>query len=90
MGQYNSMKMYIVYILRTEENTLYTGQTIDLEKRLEKHKSGKGSKYLRRFKKLELVHKEECKSLGEALRRETEIKRMTKSEKEKMILDTRF
>lgn len=76
---------YTVYILRTNKNTLYTGQTNDLSKRLKKHQKGKGAKYLRAFNSFELVYTEELSTLTEALKREWEIKRMTKQNKEKLI-----
>lgn len=85
-GATKILKTYIVYILRTDRNTLYTGQTTDLKKRLEIHKSGKGAKYLRSFKRIELVYKEELTDKSWALKREAEIKRMTKKEKEKLVL----
>lgn len=78
-------KMYTVYILRTNKNTLYTGQTIDLEKRLGQHKAGKGAKYLRGFKSFELVYWEEFTSLSQALKREWEIKQMAKVKKEELV-----
>lgn len=79
------MKEYVVYILRTDQDTLYTGQTADLPKRLKRHKSGKGAKYLRRFADFELVYVEKMSDLSTALRREAEIKRMNKKDKEEMI-----
>jgi putative endonuclease len=78
-------KTYVVYILRTDKNTLYTGQTNDLEKRLKMHKEGKGAKYIRSFKSFELVYKEDLETITEALKREAEIKRMSKKEKEKLV-----
>lgn len=80
----NKLK-YTVYIIRTNKNTLYTGQTNNLEKRLIVHKKGKGAKYLRRFSSFEVVYTEECLSLSEALKREWEIKQMTKIKKESML-----
>lgn len=80
----NKLK-YTVYIIRTNKNTLYTGQTNNLEKRLIVHKKGKGAKYLRRFSNFEVVYTEECLSLSEALKREWEIKQMTKIKKESML-----
>jgi len=78
-------KKFWVYILRTSGNTLYTGQTNNLEKRLIKHKAGKGAKYLRCFDDFKLVYLEKCGSKSEAMKREAEIKRMTKTEKEKLV-----
>lgn len=80
------MKKYIVYILRTSKDTLYTGQTIDLERRLKQHQEGKvGAKYLRMFHGFDLVYKEEAGNLSDALKRELEIKNMTRAQKEALI-----
>jgi putative endonuclease len=77
---------YFVYILRTSGNTLYTGQTSDLKKRLKQHRDKKiGAKYLRRFDSVELVYCEKSKNRSEAMKREAEIKKMTKMKKEKLV-----
>ena len=77
--------MFIVYILRTNKNTLYIGQTNDLEARLKSHREGKGAKYFRLVDSFELVYKEEFDSRSEALKREYELKQLSKSEKEELI-----
>ena len=77
--------MWYLYILRCKDNTLYTGITTDVEKRLEAHRSGKGAKYTRGRGPLELVYREECGGHSAALRREAEIKGLTREEKLKMI-----
>ncbi len=79
--------MYKVYILRTSKNTLYTGITNNLEKRISEHKSkgAKSSKYMRSFENFEVVYTENCDSKSIALKREAEIKKMTKTDKEKLI-----
>jgi predicted GIY-YIG superfamily endonuclease len=74
-----------LYILRCGDGTLYTGITTDVEKRLETHRSGKGAKYTRGRAPLELVYSEECGSHSDGLRRELEIKRLTREEKEMLI-----
>jgi putative endonuclease len=78
---------YTVYILRTSSNTLYTGQTNNLEKRLKQHqsKTGKSSKYMRSFKSFELVYKKNYPTLSQALRKEAEIKRLSHTQKEALI-----
>jgi putative endonuclease len=76
---------FTVYILRTSKNTLYTGQTNNLEKRLLKHKSGKGAKYIRSFSGFELVYTENLRTKSEALKREAEIKKWSKTKKEKLV-----
>lgn len=79
--------MYTVYILRTSKGTLYTGQTNNLQRRLEEHRSHtkKSSKYMRTFNSFDLCYKEEYKTRGEAMKREAEIKRLTKLQKETLI-----
>ena len=77
--------MWYLYILRCKDDSLYTGITTDVEKRLEAHRSGKGAKYTRGRAPLELVYREECGDHSDALRREAEIKRLPRDEKLKLI-----
>lgn len=79
--------MYFVYILRTSSNSLYTGQTNNLERRIKEHseKKGREAKYLRRFKSFEVVYTEKHETRGKALKREIEIKKLTKEKKEALI-----
>lgn len=78
---------YTVYILRTSSNTLYTGQTNNLEKRLREHKNktSKSAKYLRSFKSLELAYSESHPTLSQALKREAQIKNLSHAQKETLI-----
>lgn len=77
--------MWYLYILRCRDDSLYTGITTDVEKRLEAHRAGKGAKYTRGRGPLELVYREECGDHSEALKRELEIKRLPREEKLKLI-----
>ena len=77
--------MWYLYILRCGDGTLYTGITTDVEKRLEAHRAGKGAKYTRGRGPLELVYREECGTHSDALKRELEIKGLTREEKQKLI-----
>lgn len=79
--------MYCVYILRTSGNTLYTGITNNLEKRLNEHKNHtkRSSKYMRSFDSFKLVYTEEHKTKSDALKREVEIKKLTRKEKDSLI-----
>jgi len=79
--------MFYVYILRTSSNTLYVGQTNNLEKRLEEHqnKSNKSAKYVRYFRFVKLVYSEECRTRSEAMRREKQLKGWTRVKKEALI-----
>ena len=74
-----------LYILRCGDGTLYTGITTDVEKRFVAHSSGKGAKYTRGRGPLELVYWEECGDHSCALKREVEIKKLSRDEKEKLI-----
>lgn len=74
-----------VYILRCKDDSLYTGWTNDLEKRLLAHNSGKGAKYTRGRSPLVLEYSEELETKEEALQRECEIKKMTRAAKLELI-----
>ena len=76
---------WYLYILRCKDNTLYTGITTDVEKRLEAHRSGKGAKYTRGRAPLELVYRESCGSHSDALKREAEIKKLSRQAKELLV-----
>lgn len=80
----NLDKKWYVYILRCENNSLYTGITTDVERRFEQHRDGKGAKYTRIYKpiKIEVVFTKETKS--QALKEEIRIKKLTKLEKERL------
>ena len=77
---------WYLYILRCKDNTLYTGITTDVLRRLEAHRSGKGAKYTRGRAPLELVYQECCGTHSDALKRELEIKSLSRTQKEEMIL----
>ncbi len=72
---------WYVYILRCGDDTLYTGITDDVERRLAAHRSGKGAKYTRSRGPLTLVYQEPQPDRAAASRREYEIKHMKREEK---------
>ena len=76
---------WYLYILRCGDNTLYTGITTDVEKRFEAHQSGKGAKYTRGRGPLELAYREECGTHSDALKREAQIKKLTREQKQALI-----
>lgn len=78
---------YTVYILRTSSNTLYTGQTNNLQKRLKEHQSkrSKSAKYMKYFDSFELVYQEEYPTLQEAMKREKQIKCWSRAKKKALI-----
>ena len=77
--------MNYVYILKCKDESLYTGWTNDLEKRVQTHKSGKGAKYTRVRLPVELVYYEEFEDKIEAMKREYQIKQLSRKEKLEMI-----
>ena len=76
---------WCVYMLLCDDNTIYTGITNDLKKRFDNHISGKGAKYLRGRKPLEIVYTENFKNRSMATKREMEIKKLNRKEKEILI-----
>lgn len=77
--------MNYTYVLRCRDNSLYTGWTNNIEKRLEDHNNGRGAKYTKARRPVELVYYELFETKEEAMRREWQIKQMKKSEKEELI-----
>ncbi len=69
------------------DNSLYCGYTTNIDKRLFKHNSGKGAKYTRTRGPVELVYLQEFTSKTEAMRREYDIKQLSRKEKLKLIED---
>ena len=72
---------HYVYILRCADDSLYTGWTTDIQKRLDTHNSGKGAKCTRSRLPVELVYYEKFESKSDALKREWAIKHLTRREK---------
>ena len=81
---------WYLYILKCGDGTLYTGIATDVEKRLEMHRSGKGAKYTRGRGPLELVYSEECENHSQALKRECEVKKLTKERKQQLFLSRKL
>ncbi len=77
--------MWYVYMLRLSDDSLYTGITTDLERRVEEHREGKGSKYVRSRLPCRIVYKEKTENRSEALKREAEIKSWSKERKEELV-----
>jgi len=75
-----------VYILKCADDTLYTGYTIDIERRVLEHNSEKiGAKYTKARRPVEVVYTEVFDSKGDAMRREIEIKKLTRVAKLSLI-----
>jgi len=85
----NPERLWVCYILRCSDDTLYCGITIDLEKRLLAHNQGTAAKYTRARGPVELVFKENCANKSTALKREMEIKGLTRTGKLELIKSAR-
>ncbi|MCL1872896.1 MAG: GIY-YIG nuclease family protein [Clostridiales bacterium] len=77
--------MNCIYVLRCADDTLYTGWTNDLQSRLGIHNAGKGARYTKSRLPVELVYWEVFDSKQEAMKREHQIKRLTRAKKLKLI-----
>ena len=84
----NETSKFVVYILKTNKNTLYTGYTSNIQKRLLQH-SGKlpgGAKYMKRFTEFELVFTQEFETKSEAMKCEAKIKKLSHAEKLRILV----
>ena len=75
------MSRFYVYILKCRDNSFYTGYTADLGRRIKEHNTGKGAKYTRARKPVQLLYWEDHISIQDAMRREREIKRLSREKK---------
>lgn len=80
------MDEWYLYILRCGDDTLYTGITKDIDKRFAAHSEGKGAKYTRGRGPLQIVYRECCGTHAQALKREYAVKKLTRMEKESMLV----
>lgn len=82
------MEAWFVYLIRNERGALYAGITTEVERRLEQHRSGRGSKFLRGSGPLTLVYRRKLGGRSLALRVERGLKRLRKEEKEALVLSS--
>lgn len=78
-------EIHYVYILECNDKTLYTGWTVDIDKRIAAHNSNKGAKYTRGRTPVNLVYLETFDNKSDALKRENSIKKLSKKQKELLI-----
>ena len=77
--------MWVVYLVRCADDTLYCGITNDLAARLAAHSAGKGAKYTRRRGPVSLAFAQRCRTKQLALRIEYQIKQLTRPQKAALI-----
>ena len=79
--------MNYTYIVECSDGTFYTGWTNDLKKRLEKHNAGKGARYTRGRLPVKLVYYEVFATKSEAMKREAQIKKLSRKQKLLFIIN---
>lgn len=84
------IKLSYTYILLCNDNTLYTGWTVNLDNRLKTHNKGKASKYTRARLPVKLVYFEAFQDKIDAQKREYAIKQLTRKQKLKLIDSCNF
>ena len=77
---------WVVYILECSDNSLYTGITTNLARRITEHEQGNGARYTRGRGPLNLKYMEYCNNRAEASRREASIKSLSRIRKMELIL----
>lgn len=77
--------MNYTYLVQCADGTLYCGWTNHLEERIRAHNSGKGAKYTKSRRPVQLVYYEEFETKEEAMRREYVLKHLTRQEKISLI-----
>ncbi len=78
-------KKYYAYMVICSDNTIYSGFTTNLEKRINTHNSGKGAKYTRTRTPVHLVYWEEFYDKSNALKKEYSLKKLTRTKKLELI-----
>lgn len=73
--------MYFVYLIECDDKSIYTGITKDVTRRFNEHKTGKGGHYTSSRQVVKILHTEQFKTRGKALKREFEIKSWPRTKK---------
>ena len=77
--------MWYVYMIECNDHKLYTGITNDLQRRLCEHNSGHGGRFTRFRKPVHLKYYQELQSKSDALKREAELKKLKRTEKQELV-----
>jgi putative endonuclease len=81
--------VHFVYIVRCADGTLYTGYARDPRAREQAHNSRRGAKYTAGRRPVRLVYQEAFQSIGKALAREYVVKRLTRAQKDALVVSAR-
>jgi predicted GIY-YIG superfamily endonuclease len=77
--------VWLLYVLKCRDNTLYTGITIDVSRRVQQHNCGTASRYTRSRLPVRLLFSEPCRSRSQALKKEYAMKRLSREKKDEYI-----
>lgn len=80
-----TVQNHFIYILQSQDGRYYTGYTTDLDRRLKEHQAGVGAKFTRSFGAQKILYHESFESKSLALKREAEIKSLSRKEKESLM-----
>ena len=75
---------WFFYIVRCKDDTLYSGITVNVDERVKKHNKGTGAKYTTTHRPVTLVYSEKCGTASAAMKREKQVKRLPKIQKERL------
>ena len=81
---------WVLYILECRDQTLYTGISRDLKRRLEQHRKGRASRYTRGRGPVKLIYQEYCDERSAALKREAAIKSLSRAGKMRLVREKRI
>ncbi len=76
---------YFFYLARCSDSSLYAGHCKDVKNREEKHNNGEGAKYTRARRPIKVEYSEEYPTRSEAAKRESQVKKWTRTKKENLI-----
>lgn len=79
------MTKHYFYLARCSDDSLYSGTCIDVAEREATHNAGKGAKYTRSRLPIDIIYTEEYETLSEARKREAEVKKFSRQEKEDLL-----
>ena len=81
----HNLARWFLYLLLCRDGSLYTGITTNVQRRLLEHNKGIASRYTRSRLPVRLIYQEQCLNKSNALKKEYEIKGLTRKKKEKYI-----
>ena len=85
MSESITKQQWFVYIVECRDGSYYTGITTNIQERVAKHNAGIGAKYTRARMPVRVVYSENSDTLSSAAKREAQIKKLTRSEKEVLV-----